>query len=144
MISLGIGTLTWNVNERRSDRYGTVYLIEDGIDSMSDVKAKSLIRRTPQTDAIQGAAGRLIAVVQTARKSTHIGDLFRGVFPRIPRIGQTIVLGTGKLFFAAAPEGGSQVGLLPEDGRDSDWLDIRALYDCHEQTVELFFEPEVG
>lgn len=144
MISLGIGSLTWNANERRSDRYGTVYLIDDGINSQSDVEAKSLIRRTPQTDACEGAAGKLIAVVQATRKSTHIGDLFRGIFPRTPKIGQTIVLGTGKLFFAAAPEGGSQVGLLPEDGRAHDWLDIRALYDCHEQTVELFFEPEVG
>lgn len=38
--------------------------------------------------------------------------------------------------------GGAQVGLRPDDGRDYDWLDIRALYDAHEQTVELYFQPE--
>jgi hypothetical protein len=34
------------------------------------------------------------------------------------------------------------VGLAPEDvdDRDTDWLDPRALYRAHEQTVRLVFE----
>ena len=30
----------------------------------------------------------------------------------------------------------------PDDGRDYDWLDPKALYRCHEQTVRLTFDPE--
>ncbi|WP_030472510.1 hypothetical protein [Lentzea aerocolonigenes] len=34
------------------------------------------------------------------------------------------------------------VGLAPDDDRDTDWLDPRALYRCHNQTVRL--EVRIG
>ncbi|WP_027578459.1 hypothetical protein [Bradyrhizobium sp. Ai1a-2] len=137
---LGVGTLTWCGSERRSDRYGTVYLIQDGQTSLTTIPSPSLIDR--ETARIfDGHRGDLVAVVKETRESTHIGDLFRGVSPRTPEIGQIIVLGSGALFSEPAPEGGLMVGLRPNDGRSTDWLNIRALYDAHEQSVELNFHP---
>jgi hypothetical protein len=37
-----------------------------------------------------------------------------------------------------------QVGLKPEDGRETDWLDPNALYQVHDQIVDLFFEFDPG
>lgn len=138
-ISLGIGTLTWARAERVSDRYGTVYLIKDGLDSFSSEPAHSFVNVRPE---ILGQSGELLAVVKATRKSTHIGDLFHGIAPRTPEVGQIIVLGKGQLFREPAPEGGHQVGVRPSDGRDALWLNMRSIYDAHEQTVELFFHPE--
>lgn len=36
------------------------------------------------------------------------------------------------------------VGVKPEDGRDTLWLDGPALYRCHSQTVQLEFVPFIG
>jgi hypothetical protein len=54
---------------------------------------------------------------------------------RRQKLNEEVVLGTGTLFFE---EDG--VGLLPDDGRKSLWLDIHALYRVHDQIVTLFFE----
>ncbi len=140
MIHLGTGTLTWAARERIIDRYGTVYLVPDGDNSLTSAPSRSLILPTASEHA--GQRGKLAAHVITARDSTHIGDLFRGIFPRRPEVGRIITLGTGILFTDDAPEGGIQVGLMPTDGRKGDWLDPRALYDAHEQTVALYFVQE--
>ena len=125
MNELGTGVLTWSPGERISDRYGTVYLL-------SDLESNEVVGLT---DTTEGKRGRLIAVVREIRISRHIGDLFHGVFPEIPEVGQKIVLGEGTLFFQD-----ELVGVRPEDGRQAHWLDIRALYRVHEQTVKLLFE----
>ena len=138
-ISLGVGTLTWARSERISDRYGTVYLVPDGNNSLSVVPSRSLIK-VDSGDLLK--VGELLAVVKQTRRSTHIGDLFHGISPRTPEVGQIIVFGKGKLFCEPAPEGGDQVGVRPLDGRPDLWLEMRSLYDAHEQTVELFFHPE--
>lgn len=139
--SLGTGVLTWDAIERRSDRYGAVWLMPDGYNSsMSESEPPSLVR-AESVDAFKGRRGHLFAVVVATRKSTHIGDLFHGVFPRIPEVGQVIELGQGDLFRSNNYVGGTAVGVRPADGRDTMWMDIRALYDAHEQTVELFFSP---
>jgi hypothetical protein len=65
----------------------------------------------------------------------RIGDLFHEVCPSKPEPGERVVLGEGTLFFS--DEG---VGLMPDDGRKTLWLDIRALYRLHNQTVTLFFD----
>lgn len=141
-VHLGAGTLTWSRAERVSDRYGSVYLMADGNNSLNhSAPAPSLVRQG-MVDRWTGFRGDLLAVVVANRESTHIGDLFRGVAPRKPEVGQIIKLGTGRLFSEPAPEGGYQVGVSPDvDDQTTDWLDIRALYDAHEQTVELFFHP---
>jgi hypothetical protein len=46
-----------------------------------------------------------------------------------------VTLGEGALFFE-----NDEVGIRPDDGRDTQWLDIHALYNVHEQTVTLCFE----
>jgi hypothetical protein len=136
-ISLGKGVLTWNREERVSDRYGTVYLMEEGHTSLTTKSSPSLVGA--ETPTLSGKKGKLVAVVLEARESTHIGDMFRGIRPRTPGVGQSIELGEGLLFTEPAYDGGLIVGLQPIDERNSDWLDPRALYDAHEQTVELFF-----
>lgn len=139
---LGTGVLTWVPFERQSNRYGSVYLIKEGANSLSvDGPWPSLIDEAIVNTFI-GLAGDLIAVVKIARDSTHDGDHFRKVYPRKPEVGQIIVFGKGRLFRTPGPDGGVGVGLRPEDGREMDWLDIRALYDAHEQTVDLSFVPE--
>ena len=140
---IGSGRLTWNAMERRTDRYGAVYLIpdEEGSDSMCAAPLPSTVDEA-EARKFEGRKGRLFAKVTETRDSTHIGDLFRGIFPRTPKSGAEISFGSGLLFVEAAPEGGVCIGLRPEDDRDADWLDPRALYDAHEQSVDLFFEPE--
>jgi len=134
---LGTGILTWMPGERRSDRYGYVYLLRYG-NSESDTWENIPIKH------ISVQRGKLVAKIVETRTSSHIGDLFHCVFPRTPDVGQEIVLGTGTLVFNDfEDEGGdgTEVGLYPDDDRSTMWLDMRALYDCHEQTVELRFEP---
>ena len=138
MKTLGTGVLTWNRDERVSDRYGTVYLIDEGHNSNTAEPSPSLIKSVP--DGIVGTHGILLARIVEARKSTHIGDLFRGVAPRERGVGVVLNLGQGEFFIEPAIDGGLCIGLKPGDGRDADWLDIRALYDAHEQTVELAFK----
>jgi hypothetical protein len=75
--SLGIGVLTWDGRERRTDRYDTVYLIAAGRNSLTKGPSPSLVK-LPEEPL---GAGTLWAVVLETRESTHIGDLFRGIFP---------------------------------------------------------------
>jgi len=136
---IGIGRLSWGSVERRSDRYGAVILMADG-DSLAPVSAYI----TPDGAAV-GQRGTIVAEVLEIRQSTHIGDLFRGLFPETPTVGDRIVLGTGTLFTEAAGfDGVTAVGLHPDVPRSSDWLDPKALYRAHEQTVRLVFEPDGG
>jgi hypothetical protein len=55
------------------------------------------------------------------------------------------VLGEGELFVEIDDEyaGVPTVGVYPEDGRETDWLDVEALYRAHCQTVKVYFEPRV-
>jgi hypothetical protein len=134
-MQLGEGRLTWPRGERVSDRYGTVCLMVDG-DSLTPTTAYITLDH-----GIDGQRGTLIAEVIETRESTHIGDLFRGIFPVTPEVGERITLGTGTVFFARDFDA-DQIGLRPDDGRDSDWLDPNALYRAHEQTVRLMFETD--
>jgi hypothetical protein len=84
----------------------------------------------------------LRALVTETRQSTHIGDLFHGVFPTTPAVGEVITLGTGLLAAGRNACGHMTVGLEPfDDERPTMWLDIHALYRCHEQTVDLMYQP---
>lgn len=127
MEEIGTGVLDWDRGERISDRYGSVRLF----DQPGPRKLPVGLRQENG-----GKHGRLVAVVRETRDSAHIGDLFHGVFPSKPNVGEMILLGEGILFFQD-----DAVGLVPDDGRETLWLDIRALYRLHSQTVTLFFEP---
>lgn len=127
--SLGTGLFSWNRHERVSDRYGAVTLL-DGNDKAIQAVPANLI----------GHKGKLIAEVRETRQSQHIGDFFRGLSPETPEIGESITLGTGTLFEEPAEgQANRAVGLKPEKRRESDWLNPKAMYRCHDQTVELFF-----
>lgn len=118
--------MEWNGSERRSDRYGAVSL-------WNDKGGKNFTRE------LEGKYGKLIAKVLKTRKSDHLGDFARGIFPTTPTKGEMITLGEGTLFFEAQGDVDT-VGLKPKDGRKSDWLDPKALYRVHQQTVKLYFE----
>lgn len=126
MEEIGTGVLDWDRGERISDRYGSVQLFDN-----PGPRKRPVELRQEQ----EGMRGHLIAVVRETRDSPHIGDLFHRVFPSTPSVGDNIVLGEGTLFFQD-----NAVGLVPDESRKTLWLDIRALYRLHNQTVTLFFE----
>jgi hypothetical protein len=123
MHELETGVLDWEREERISDRYGLVELFEG---------PGSLVKLDRVTEQLHGT---LIAIVREVRESHHIGDLFHGVRPSTPKVGERVELGTGAIFFE-----GDAVGLVPDDHRTTLWLEIRALYRVHNQTVTLYFE----
>lgn len=123
MHELGTGVLDWESEERISDRYGLVELF---------LRLRELLKLNPVTEKLHG---KLIAIVREIRELHHIGDLFHGVRPTIPEVGERVELGTGAIFFEE-----DAVGLMPDDRRATLWLDIRALYRLHNQTVTLYFE----
>ena len=125
MGELGTGVLDWEREERISDRYGVIKLFDQPGEGKRPIRLRHLTE----------AHGRLVAVVREARDSPHIGDLFHRIFPSKPEVGEQITLGEGTLFFDA-----DGVGLMPDDGRETLWLDIRSLYRVHNQTVTLFFD----
>jgi len=144
---LGTGVLTWGRMERISNRYGFVYLMPDGHNSLSAAEPRRWSPE-PGTMDFAGMRGRLVAKVIESRKSTHIGDLALGIFPVRPDEGERIVLGEGRFsVLAAGPDCSSpRVGLEPFAAKDDGdpWLDVQALYRAHEQLVALYFEPEIA
>lgn len=135
--TIGRGRLTWNGRERRSDRYGAVKLMKDGNSLSASVEWAPL--HIPEEWREKRV--RLLARVLETRQSTHIGDLFRGVYPRTPIVGEVISLGEGILRLGRDPSDDTDtVELVPLDWRTHDWMLIRGLYDTHEQTVELIAE----
>jgi hypothetical protein len=153
---LGEGVLTWARHERVTDRYGTVGLMTEG-HAHADLVAQGMTEQQATVNAYlhsnptwldvhtvpEGTRGTLQVRVIRTRQSGHIGDLFRGLSPTTPEVGEVIVLGTGTVFHDGDGDG-IYIGLRPDDGRDADWLDPEALYRAHEQTVELQFLPEEG
>lgn len=141
--SLGTGVLTWHAGERRTDRYGTVFLMPAGCNSRGLGIPPSLVRFNP---ALAATCGQIAARVMETRDSTHVGDWALGVFPSRPEVGELVALGEGTLFFEERPEGGHAVGVRPAlaGGREHHWMEPAALYRVHEQTVELLFyaDPE--
>ncbi len=136
----GRGKLTWPAHERRTDRYGCVFLLESG-DSTTDSFNPAKVAARPEHLEKRVA---LKAVVIETRQSTHIGDLFHGVYPVTPSVGETITLGVGLLFLECRTDSAKSftcIGVRPfDDDRETMWMDIHALYRAHEQTVDLIYE----
>ncbi len=133
-IVLGTGVLNWHPDERRTDRYGTVYLNRAPDDHTFDPVRFD--------DPPVGTRGRLVAVILATRPSFHVGDWSRGHTPTTPTAGEEITLGTGTVFVEPSRYGTTEIGLRPDDDRDTAWLDPAALYRCHEQTVRLELRPD--
>lgn len=141
-VDFGTGVLTWGRGERVSDRYGFVWLMPEGCDSHTTNPGGNLLNAELVKSTIPGfPEGVLVAEVIETRHSTHIGDLLRGIFPTTPEVGDVYLLGTGTLALTSTGIGEETVGLVPADGRESDWLDPHALYRVHEQTVRLRYFP---
>ena len=132
-VILGTGQFGWQRRERVTDRYGAVALFDTG-----DGPALNLEVFT----RIEGQRGHLEAVVIETRQSAHLGDLFRGLFPETPEVGEVIRLCEPGVAFVERGDCGLQVGIRPDDDRKVDWLDPEAMYRCHDQTVRLVFWPE--
>lgn len=133
---LGSGTFSWHSFERVSDRYGTFFLFK--IDKLND---KVSLFDTVLLNQLQGSFGTLKARVVNTRKSTHIGDLFRGFRPTTPNVNECIILGTGFLF-TERKQGIISIGLKPKINKTNDWLNPLSLYKCHEQDVDVYFYNE--
>jgi|SRR3989344_4564585 len=133
MKKLGTGVLGWDKHERVSDRYGRIYLLHSP-DSGELVEL---------THLKCGVRGRLIAIVKETMKSRYTGDFFHGISSKTPKVGKKIILGEGTLFFRDYYDRVGEyhrVGLQPDDGRETLWLDISAIYEASDQTVTLYFE----
>jgi hypothetical protein len=138
---LGTGALTWDKGERVGDRYGIIYL--HTMNSRGEhISAMSFDTELATKLATESVRGKLIAVVKEARDSTHIGDLFRGVSPETPEVGETIELSEVGTFVMEDTYEGKGVGIEPDHGGNAAWMDVTALYRAHEQTVELIFVQE--
>lgn len=136
---VGRGIFTWNGSERRSDRYGSFVL------SGADYNQTTSCSPKLDFEALQPFLGRRVRLtckVLETRPSGHIGDLFLGIKPSTPEVGDLIELGVGHV--TTAPCGWSEpvscVILQPEDDRQKFWMDPRILYRLHDQTVELYAE----
>ena len=130
---IGTGILNWPRTERVNDRYGIVALWP-----RDDEYGEAPLPMAPKP--LDGFRGQLIVKVLEARKSRHIGDVFRGIYPVTPEVGEEIVLGEGIVFYQMEGDGRTFIGLKPEDGRTNDWLDPKKLYRAHAQYVELYFK----
>ena len=137
-ILLGIGHLTWCSTERRSDRYGSVFLLNP---SEGDGGASGGADEGGVSIPVQEGYGQLVAKVVEPRESQHIGDLFHNIFPSLPKKGERIVLGSGMAFSRTDYER-EMVGVKPIDGRTTWWLNPKNLFRAHSSIVELYWIPK--
>lgn len=130
MKELASGVLNWQRSERVTDRYGTVALYLDG---------ESFPFSTPV-----GEKGRLYARIEEKRKSNHIGDAFRSLSPdNSVQSGVILLLGEGECFVDEWSDHHGDyfgVGVKPDDGRETDWLNPENLYKIHNSIVTLLWE----
>lgn len=136
-ILIGTGALSWAKKERVTDRYGFVGLFnEDSEDKKIAEDAALLMKIIPP---LLNKKFKMVAEVLETRKSTHIGDLQHGYRPVTPEKGDMIELGEGYLQHYEL-DGCDYVGLKPIMA-GKHWMDAKALYRAHEQTVNLYLIP---
>lgn len=137
-MKIGSGVFGWDGAERRSDRYGHVHLGADPY-AKSSVCVPGL-----NMEAVMGLVSKKVkmwAIVAETRESGHVGDLEYGIKPTTPEVGERVDLGVGLLGIEKVPwDANPALVLVPEDGRNTFWIDPRALYRLHDQTVELHVE----
>ena len=96
-VLLGTGHFNWLRGERVSDRYGYVNLWK--------ASASEETHPLPKAREHEGEHGKLVAIIKETRESSHIGDVFHGIGPSIPEVGEEIVIGEGILHTYKEPEG---------------------------------------
>jgi len=141
MIKLAHGVFTWSGSERRSDRYGSFNLLAEPFEG-AEVTEVTYDRELAKK--LEDKRVRILVRVLATRKSKHIGDLFLGIKPSTPEVGEEVDLGVG-IFHTEPCEYDSKVlstFLVPGEppSRDTFWFNPRKLYRLHDQTVDVFIE----
>lgn len=132
------GVFTWDGHERRTDRYGGIRLLQKAVPFPGDSPGVDLAPFQP----FLGKRARVTAVVIEARKSDHVGDLFRQIFPSQPDVGEVVNLGDGVVVGFEHSEWPQM--LFRREGvaqTSDDWMDPNKLYRLHHQTVDLTVTP---
>jgi len=136
-MKLGQGIFMWDAIERRSNRYGYIYMSD--VNYALDVKVTVEDYKTA-INLLVGKKVKLWAVVLESRESGHLGDAFLGIVPTRPEVKEKVELGVGKLVVGVNYDGEATIGLKPSDRRKELWINPHKLYRLHDQTVELFVE----
>lgn len=139
MIKLGHGVFTWSGTERRTDRYGSFNLLAEPYEC-ADVTKPTY--DTEVAKKLEDKRVRILVRVLETRKSGHIGDLFLGIGPTTPEVGEEVDLGVGILHTEPCEYDRKVTStyLVPGDSRETFWFDPRKLYRLHDQTVDVFVE----
>jgi hypothetical protein len=135
---LGRGIFMWDAPERRTQRYGYVFVGTTTYEN--DVKVTNEFNQT-NAEKLKSKQVKLTVKVLENRKSGHVGDLFIDVFPTMPQIDEKIVLGVGKFTWRQNPYTPTNydMTIIPDDGRARYWIPNN-LYHLHDQTVEIYGE----
>jgi hypothetical protein len=112
-------------------------------DFAASAAAASAASRTDRVVAFDhaplGAPGTLVAhvIALTDDYDWSLGGLYPEM--RLPKPGERVVLGSGTLFteeYGEAPV----IGVRPDDGRETEWMDRNAISRCRDHLVRLAFE----
>jgi len=136
---IGYGIFSWSVDERRTNRYGSFHLANESF-SGNDHVTVELNRKA--LDQFLRKRVRLVCEVVESRASGHIGDMFLGVKPSQPPVGEKVEVGVGLLDIELCEweKTITEILLRPGDARNELWIDPRKLYRLHDQTVGLYVE----
>jgi len=126
---VGSGFVSWPSRERRSDRYGGLFVLS----ATDDDPARTVI---PLHWPI-GCRIALVADVISSRPSIHPGDVAGGMEPVRPQPGDRLHLGIGTTVAYDHGDGWVAIGLLPDDGRPQHHLDPQMLWRIYNQFVRL-------
>lgn len=121
---LGTGKFTWDSAERRTNRYGSFTLV-DGVEIFdSTIFLNKMVK--------------ISCEVLETRKSSHMGDIFLGIYPSTPKVGDVIELGTG-IFDIQNSTWNEECPdfFLKNEERRELWIDPVQLYKVHDQTVRV-------
>ena len=135
MSNIGSGIFMWDGVERRSGRYGFIYLSKSNYEETAHCVVSF---DTLAVKALLGKKVHMYAVVIENRESSHLGDAFLQINPSTPVVGERVELGVGILAMQNAAGHPEMIGLAPIDHRQLFWFDPRQLYRLHDQTVDLF------
>lgn len=139
-ILIGTGILGWDGFERRSGRYGSIVLDNEGFEGNGKGTIKAVIEVDPAMQLSDKRARVTVEVVEP-RDSAHAGDGFLKLKPTRPDKGETVDLGVG--IFSLERAGfalGWAFQLRPGDNRPEQWMDPRKLFRLHDQTVKVYVE----
>lgn len=134
---VGSGVFTWDGAERRSNRYGAFTLTTAPYGG----GAVAIVVWNHECLAkLRGRRVQVVCVVREVRVSGHIGDLFLGIFPSRPDVGEEVRLGVGRLEVLPCDwEPDTRIlEIHPSVPRDELWLDPHVLYRLHDQTVDVY------